>query len=160
MRRREFIKSALGSAVLWKAHALLGLRSLPGHDPDPKSSAYGDVQVPLRRGFYRHSDAAVVHRYFAEYFPRAIDLAAQLRESGNYRYVWTTGSWLLYEYLEQATAAERARMEKAISQGDIAWHALPFTWQTEMMDESMIAGAIGLSQTWIGVSGGQPPAPR
>ena len=38
-------------------------------------------------------------------------------------------------------------MEKAISAGDIAWHALPFTWQTELMDESMISGGIGLSQT-------------
>ena len=93
------------------------------------------------------TQTAVVHRYFKEYFPRAIDLAGQLRESGNHRYVWTTGSWLLYEYLEQATPAERARMEKAISMGDIAWHALPFTWQTELMDASMISGSIGLSQT-------------
>ncbi len=38
-------------------------------------------------------------------------------------------------------------MEKAISAGDIAWHALPFTWQTELMDASMISGSIGLSQT-------------
>ena len=35
------------------------------------------------------------------------DLASQLRQSGSQRYVWTTGSWLLYEYLEQATAEER-----------------------------------------------------
>src|SRR5689334_23954294 len=46
------------------------------------------------------------------------------------RYVWTTGSWLVYEYLEQATPEERTRMEKAVAAGDIAWHALPFTWQT------------------------------
>ena len=38
-------------------------------------------------------------------------------------------------------------MEKAISEGDIAWHALPFTWQTELMDGSMISGSIGLSHT-------------
>ena len=72
---------------------------------------------------------------------------ANYAESGRHRYVWTTGSWLLYEYLEQATSEERTRMEKAISAGDIAWHALPFTWQTELMDESMISGGIGLSQT-------------
>jgi hypothetical protein len=93
------------------------------------------------------TQTAVVHRYFKEYFPRAIDLASQLRQSGELRYVWTTGSWLLYEYLEQATPEERTRIEKAISMGDIAWHALPFTWQTELMDGSMISGGIGLSQT-------------
>jgi hypothetical protein len=93
------------------------------------------------------TQAAVVRRYFKEYFPRAMDLASELRNSGNQRYVWTTGSWLLYEYLEQATPEERKRMEQAISIGDIAWHALPFTWQTELIDPSMISGAIGLSRT-------------
>ena len=148
MKRREFIKSALGSAVLWKAHTLLGLQGAsPAPVPDPKIKR---VLVMFKCHFdagFIDTQTAVVHRYFAEYFPRAIDLAAQLRQSGDYRYVWTTGSWLLYEYLEQATTAERGRMEKAISLGDIAWHALPFTWQTELMDESMIAGAIGLSQS-------------
>ena len=92
------------------------------------------------------TQAAMVHRYFAEFFPGAITLANHLRHSGHHRYVWTTGSWLLYEYLEQATADERARMEKAIANGDIAWHALPFTWQTELLDRSMISGSLGLSQ--------------
>jgi hypothetical protein len=75
-----------------------------------------------------------------------MDLASQLRESANRRYVWTTGSWLLYEYLEQATPEQRTRAEKAISMGDIAWHAIPFSWQTELMDQSMIAGSIGISR--------------
>src|SRR5256885_4679316 len=92
------------------------------------------------------TQTAVVHKYFKEYFPRAIEVTDQLRRAGDQRYVWTTGSWLLFEYLEQATTEERARMEKAISAGDIAWHALPFSWQTELMDSSMIAGSIGLSQ--------------
>ena len=92
------------------------------------------------------TQTAVVHRYFKEYFPKAMDLASQLRQSGDERYVWTTGSWLLYEYLEQATPEERTRMEKAIAAGDIAWHALPFTWQTELMDASMISGGVGLSR--------------
>ena len=148
MRRREFIKSALGGALLLKASGLVAQQATPPTPtPDPKVKR---VLVMFKCHFdagFIDTQTAVVHRYFTEFFPKAIDLASQLRESGNTRYVWTTGSWLLYEYLEQASAAESARMEKAISQGDIAWHALPFTWQTEMMDESMIAGAIGLSQT-------------
>jgi hypothetical protein len=148
MQRREFIKSALGSALLWKAPALLALQgsSIP-LAPDPGVKR---VLVMFKCHFdagFVDTQTAVVHRYFKEYFPRAIDLASQLRRSGNHRYVWTTGSWLLYEYLEQATPEERTRMEKAISEGDIAWHALPFTWQTELMDASMIAGGIALSRT-------------
>src|SRR5258708_3631919 len=147
MRRRQFIKSVVGSALLWKAPALLALQASstpPAPDPEVKR-----VLVMFKCHFdagFVDTQAAVVHRYFKEYFPRAMDLASQLRQSGNERYVWTTGSWLLYEYLEQATPEERTRMEKAISTGDIAWHALPFTWQTELMDASMITGGIGLSQ--------------
>src|ERR1700751_3122920 len=148
MRRREFIKSVLGSALVWKTPALLALQSSskpPAPDPGVKR-----VLVMFKCHFdagFVDTQAAVVHRYFKEYFPRAMDLANELRQSGGYRYVWTTGSWLLYEYLEQATPVEHARMEKAISDGDIGWHALPFTWQTELMDASLISGSIGLFKT-------------
>src|ERR1035441_2796783 len=89
----------------------------------------------------------VVHRYFNEYFPHAVELTEKSRQPGANRYVWTTGSWLLYEYLEQASSADRARMEQAIAKGDIAWHAIPFTWQSEMLDPSMISAGIEISKT-------------
>jgi hypothetical protein len=38
-------------------------------------------------------------------------------------------------------------MEQAIAKGDIAWHALPFTWQSEALDPSMIAAGIGFSKS-------------
>ena len=38
-------------------------------------------------------------------------------------------------------------MEEAIARGDIAWHALPFTWQTEMLDPSMIEGSLAISRS-------------
>src|SRR5207244_10706078 len=46
--------------------------------------------------------------------------------------------------------ADRKRMEQAIARGDIAWHALPFTWQTELLSGSMITGAIGFSKSLDG----------
>jgi hypothetical protein len=138
----------LGSAMLWKAPALLALQgSVTPPAPDPGVQR---VLVMFKCHFdagFADTQAAMVGRYFTEYFPQAMALATQLRQSGNQRYVWTTGSWLLYEYLEQATPEQRKCMERAISDGDIAWHALPFTWETELMDESMIAGSIGLSKT-------------
>jgi hypothetical protein len=89
----------------------------------------------------------VVHKYFNQYFPQAIQIAADANKSGQRRYTWTTGSWLLYEYLEQASPADRKAMEAAITANNIAWHALPFTWQTEMLDQSMIEGALAISQS-------------
>src|SRR5258708_3890310 len=147
MRRREFVRSLVGSAFVLKGRSFLAQQS-PVVLPTPNSGVKR-VLVMFKCHFdagFADTQAAIVHRYFTEFFPKAMDLATQLRQSGSQRYVWTTGSWLLYEFLEQATPEQRTRIEKAISAGDISWHALPFTWQTELMDACMISGSIGLSQ--------------
>ncbi|MGH9581319.1 MAG: DUF5054 domain-containing protein, partial [Bryobacteraceae bacterium] len=90
-----------------------------------------------------NTQAAVMRMYFGNFYPRAIQIAKDMRDAGEDRYIWTTGSWLLYEYLEQARPDQRQRMEKAVQEGDIAWHALPFNWQTEFLDRSAICGAMG-----------------
>jgi hypothetical protein len=150
MQRREFVKSAivLGGAMAWSPAKALSLeQEMPPVEPDPQVKR---VLVMFKCHFdagFIDTQKNVVNRYFTEYFPQAIRTAAEQRQSGDHRYVWTTGSWLLYEYLEQASAADRNRMEQAIAAGDIAWHALPFSWQTEMLDASMIEGSIALSQS-------------
>ncbi len=93
------------------------------------------------------TQAAVIQRYFKQFFPQAIQIAKTMRQTGDERYVWTTGSWLLFEYLEQASPQERKVMEQAVEAGDIAWHALPFSWQTELLDRSMIVGTLGFSKS-------------
>lgn len=90
----------------------------------------------------------VVNNYFTSYIPKAIELARQMREEGKpERFCWTTGSWLIYEYLEQATTQARILMEEAINAGDICWHGLPFTTQSELMDASLFRFGLSLSQT-------------
>ncbi len=94
---------------------------------------------------FTQTQAQVMRKYFDIYYPAAMRRSAELRAQGSDRYIWTTGSWLMYEYLEQADAGQRRAMEKAIAAGDVTWHALPFSWQTEMLDRSMIAGGLGFS---------------
>jgi hypothetical protein len=90
--------------------------------------------------------SGVLLTYFNDYLPRAMNLAETLRRiDGDERYVWTIAAWMLYEYLEQASREDRKRMEAAVTAGDIAWHAMPFTWQSEMLDRSLIASALKLS---------------
>ena len=151
MRRREFVRSSIltvGSALAAKPLAVFGLDQLaPPAPPDP---AVRRVLVMFKCHFdagFIDTQAHVVHRYFDEYFPQAIRTAAESRQRGSHRYVWTTGSWLLYEYLEQASPVDRRRMEQAVADGDIAWHAIPLNWQTEMMDRSLITGSLALSQS-------------
>jgi hypothetical protein len=142
MNRRSFLSSTLA-----------GLAAVPelakGSQPSTPQQGVKDVLVMFKChldvGFV-DTQAAIIHKYFAEYYPRAIEIAEKLRAAHGDGYVWTTGSWLLYEYLDQAKGADVKAMEEAVERGDIAWHALPFTWQSELLDRSAIRGAIGFSK--------------
>ncbi|HOX32722.1 MAG TPA: DUF5054 domain-containing protein [Spirochaetales bacterium] len=76
---------------------------------------------------------SVAERYLRVFIPRALDTAEVLAAEGE-SFVWTTGSWLVDEYLRRAAPPERARMESAIGAGRIAWHGMPFTTHSELMD--------------------------
>lgn len=134
MQRREALKALGGAALCGVAHAATVKKVLVM------------FKCHLDVGF-TDTQAGVMKKYFEVYYPAAMKRAAEMRSAGVDRYTWTTGSWLLFEYLEQANAQARKRMEEAIAAGDIAWHALPFSWQTEFLDRSMIAGAIGFSKS-------------
>ncbi|HUX43232.1 MAG TPA: DUF5054 domain-containing protein [Terracidiphilus sp.] len=148
MRRREFVKTmtALGAGLILSPDSRFALHA-EEFQPDPGVKR---VLVMFKCHFdagFIDTQAHVVHKYFSQYFPQAIRVARDANASGKRRYVWTTGSWLLFEYLDQAQPAERKLMEQAIARGDIAWHALPFTWQSEMLDPSMIEGSLALSHS-------------
>ncbi|MGZ9586622.1 DUF5054 domain-containing protein [Paenibacillus marinisediminis] len=88
----------------------------------------------------------VVERYMNQYIPQALDLSERLAvEEGNAKFVWTTGSWLIHEYLRTAPVEARSRMEEAIRQDRIAWHGLPFTTHTELMDAELFEFGLSLS---------------
>jgi hypothetical protein len=78
----------------------------------------------------------VVRRYLNEFIPAALRLARETQERPD-RFVWTMGSWLVYQFLEQASPANRRKMEEAIGLGNVYWHALPFTTHTELMDADL-----------------------
>lgn len=146
MNRRRFVSSLAGAAGC-VAVGSGGSNAARAQGPDLSvKRVLVMFKCHLDVGFI-DTQAAIIRKYFEQYFPQAIETANTLRQGGEERYVWTTGSWLLYEYLEQASAEERKRMEQAILRGDIAWHALPFTWQTELLNRSAITGAIGFSKS-------------
>ncbi|HEU5089392.1 MAG TPA: DUF5054 domain-containing protein, partial [Roseiflexaceae bacterium] len=89
---------------------------------------------------------AVTRRYMEEFIPQALATAEQLRAQGRDRFIWTTGAWLIWEYLQQATPEQRARLERAIAAGDIAWHALPFTLHSELTDADLFAFGISMAR--------------
>jgi hypothetical protein len=147
MQRRDLLKfAALGAGATAAQRALGGTLFVPDAPIPTVRHVLVAFKCHLDVGF-TDTQAAVMQKYFNVYYPHAIQTGAVLRRSGADRYTWTTGSWLLYEYLEQATPEQRRAMEQAIAAGDISWHALPFSWQTEMLDRSMIDGALGFSRS-------------
>ena len=149
MDRRTLLKAAGALGVLGTSPATLAQMVTQTALPAPASVQVHTVllvtKCHLDVGFTM-TQQRVLQRYFDVYFPQAIERAAAQRTSGTEHYTWTTGSWLLYEYLEQAGAAQRKAVEQAIAVRDLAWHALPLNWQTEMIDRSMIDGAMAFSR--------------
>jgi hypothetical protein len=149
VKRREFLQLALvyGGALACDPAYLSALPSSTQPMIDPHiQHVLVMFKCHLDVGF-SNTQANVIREYFDVYYSQAMQVAAEMRTQGDDRYVWTTGSWLLYEYLEQANLAQRKLMDEAVSRGDIAWHALPFNWQTEMLNRSMIQGSLGLSKS-------------
>jgi hypothetical protein len=147
MKRREFVKSltAVGTGLLLPPGAAHFLQAQEAQADQAVKRVLVMFKCHFDAGFV-DTQSNVVHKYFNEYFPQAIETARAQNAQGKRRYVWSTGSWLLYEYLEQASPAQRRTMEEAIARGDIAWHALPFTWWSEMLNQSLIEGGLGISQ--------------
>jgi len=149
MKRREFVKAmtAAGAGALLAPRDSLALREEDAQPDESVKHVLVMFKCHFDAGFIDTQYNVVHHRYFEKFFPQAIDVARAANAGGKRRYVWTTGSWLLFEYLEQASAADRKTMEEAIGRGDIAWHALPFTWQTEMLGQSMIEGSLAIARS-------------
>lgn len=95
---------------------------------------------------YTDLAANVIRRYGESYLPEAVRTAKALREAGGEeRLVWTTGSWLIAEYLRTHGGAEREALCEAIRQGDVSWHGLPFTTHAEMMGAELFRYGLSLS---------------
>lgn len=87
----------------------------------------------LDLGFTDYAEK-VRQKYLNEFIPKAVSIANALNADGTKRFVWTTGSWLLREALENASEENKAALLQALRSGNIAPHAMPFTMHTELLD--------------------------
>ena len=89
--------------------------------------------------------ANVVNEYMTKHIPKAVATAAEMRKRGD-RFIWTVGSWMIDEYLRRHPEGADEGFLEAVANGDIAWHALPFTSHTELMDEGLFNYSLSLSK--------------
>src|SRR5215469_16257607 len=103
MKRRTFFGNVLAAGAFGALapDAAPAFQTSGSAAPDPEvKRVLVMFKCHLDVGFI-DTQANVIHKYFELYFPRAIETAAAMRAQGKDRYVWTTGSWLIYQYLEK-----------------------------------------------------------
>ena len=82
----------------------------------------------------------ILQKYLNEYIPNAIRVGYELKDTDT-PFVWTVGSFLLWHALKHDTDG---KVEKAISDGILRWHALPFTTHTELMSPTLFSYGLSL----------------
>ena len=89
----------------------------------------------------------VMDIYMNSFIPNSVRVARALREENQgARLVWTTGSWLIHEYLRTHQGKLGEEVRCGIENGDICWHGLPFTTHTELMSAELFQYGLSLSQ--------------
>ncbi|MCI9627233.1 MAG: DUF5054 domain-containing protein [Clostridia bacterium] len=83
----------------------------------------------------------VTKDYLEKYIPSAIRLGYELKDTDT-PFIWTVGSWLIWTALKND---KEKIVEKAIQDGIITWHALPFTTQTELMNGALFEYGLSIS---------------
>lgn len=91
---------------------------------------------------YTDLAANVAEKYIKTYIPNAIKAAYELKDTDT-PFIWTTGSWLIWEALKYD---EDGSVQKAINDGLICWHGLPFTTHTEFMSEKLFEYGLSISK--------------
>jgi hypothetical protein len=139
---------ALGAAGLlaWPAPAAFaGKADPPGAVPVAKTKVT-DVWVVFKTHFdigYTDLLTNVLQRYRGEMMDNALALIEGNQNlPPDQRFVWTVPGWPLHHILGPLQTPERrVRIEKAIREGALAVHALPFTHHTESLElEDLVRG--------------------
>ena len=91
-------------------------------------------------GFTDYS-ANILQKYLKEYIPNAIRVGNELKGTDT-PFIWTVGSWLIRQALK---ADADGSVERAVRDGILNWHALPFTTHTELMSKELFEYGLSLS---------------
>ena len=131
----------MGMLMVW-----LPLLGMARQSAEQVEKVYVVFKTHLDVGFTDLS-SVVTERYVREFIPKALDVAERLEAEGTgERYVWTTGSWLIWEYLRTASPADAKRLEAAIRRGDIVWNGVPYTVESESMNLDLFESCLQLAK--------------
>ncbi len=87
----------------------------------------------------------VVDQYMEQYIPQALRLIDSLEDS-DLTFIWTTGSWLIDRFLRTSSPSLRRKMEYALGNKTIRWHAIPFTVHSELASPELFRAGLRISK--------------
>jgi len=87
----------------------------------------------------------VIEKYNQEFIPNAISTGEKFQNTKE-GFVWTTGSWLIHNYLRTMPKLKADRCRKAIKAGHLRWHGLPFTMHAEAAGKDLYQYGLSLSK--------------
>ncbi|SDQ73678.1 DUF5054 domain-containing protein [Pseudovibrio sp. Tun.PSC04-5.I4] len=98
-------------------------------------------------GFTDHAEK-VRKRYHKYFLPQALDSAEHFyfENPEEPKFRWTTGAWLIWDYLKDASPKDVQRLETGIERGLIRWHGLPFTTHSELMSPALFEAGLSYSR--------------
>lgn len=88
----------------------------------------------LDLGFTDYAEI-IRQKYIDEFIPSAVSLAEKINTKDDKRFIWTTGSWIIKEALNCSDNEKKEKLIKALRDGNIVPHAMPFTTHSELFDE-------------------------
>ena len=90
----------------------------------------------------------VRRRYHDYYIPMALETGEHflLENREAPEFIWTTGSWLIWDHLQTQSAEKVRRLENGIAAGIIAWHALPFTMHSEILSPALLDEGVSIAR--------------
>ncbi len=91
-------------------------------------------------GFTDYSEN-IVRNYLDKFIPNAIKVGYELKDTDT-PFIWTTGSWLIHRALKEDTTGI---VDRAVRDGVLNWHSLPFTTHTELMNKSLFEMGLDIS---------------
>ncbi len=100
-----------------------------------------------------------IHGYRTEMMDEALSAVEYNRNRpGSEQFVWTLAGWPMKQMLWSGLDPERKKaMDRAIKEGNLVVHALPFTTHTETLDPEDLVRSLGFSSN-INKQYGLPPA--
>ena len=91
-------------------------------------------------GFTNYAEN-VIDNYLNSFIPNAIKVGYELKDTDT-PFRWTVGSWMIWKALKEDKSGV---VEKAVRDGILNWHGLPFTTHTELLNAKLFEAGLDIS---------------